>query len=96
MSECMIGNTQIGECQWRSQSGNAAEWGCLDCKRVLADAMAAQLAPIRERARELEATPGRVDEILVSGAERARMIARETLREARDLMGFLPVPGHHD
>ena len=40
--------------------------------------------------------PGRVDEILVSGAERARMIARETLREARDLMGFLPVPGHHD
>ena len=73
-----------------------AEWGCLDCKRVLADAMAAHLAPIRERARELEATPGRVDEILVSGAERARMIARETLRKARDLMGFLPVPGHHD
>jgi tryptophanyl-tRNA synthetase len=67
-----------------------AEWGCLDCKRVLADAMAAHLAPIRERARELEAAPGRVDEILAAGADSARFIARETLREARELMGFLP------
>jgi tryptophanyl-tRNA synthetase len=73
-----------------------AEWGCLDCKRVLADAMAAHFAPIRERAQELEATPGRVDEILSAGADRARFIARETLRQTRELMGFLPVPGHHD
>jgi tryptophanyl-tRNA synthetase len=67
-----------------------AEWGCLDCKRVLADAMATHFAPIRERARELEAAPGRVEEILTTGAERARVLARETLREARELMGFLP------
>ncbi|HTC22838.1 MAG TPA: tryptophan--tRNA ligase [Gemmatimonadales bacterium] len=67
-----------------------AEWGCLDCKRVLADAIVAHFAPIRERAEELAAAPHRVDEILAAGADRARSIARETLREARDLMGFLP------
>jgi hypothetical protein len=31
-----------------------------------------------------------VDEILAAGAERVRIIARETLREVRELMGFLP------
>ena len=37
-----------------------AEWGCLDCKRVLADNMSAALAPIRERAAALRADPDRV------------------------------------
>ena len=67
-----------------------AKWGCLDCKRVLAESMAAHFAPIRERARELEARPERIDEILAAGAAKARSIARETLRQARELMGFLP------
>jgi tryptophanyl-tRNA synthetase len=67
-----------------------AKWGCLDCKRVLADAMAAHFAPIRERARELQARPETIDEILAAGAARARGVARETLRQARELMGFLP------
>jgi tryptophanyl-tRNA synthetase len=70
-----------------------AKWGCLDCKRVLAESMAAHFAPIRERARELEARPGRIDEILAAGAARARGIARDTLRQARELMGFLPARG---
>lgn len=70
-----------------------AQWGCLDCKRVLADNMAAALAPIRERAAELRARPGRVDEILADGAARAGAIARETLQEVRERMGFLqPAP----
>ncbi len=67
-----------------------AKWGCLDCKRELATNMAAAFAPIRERAAELAAGPERVDEILAAGAERARALARETLREVRARMGFLP------
>jgi tryptophanyl-tRNA synthetase len=66
-----------------------AKWGCLDCKRELATNMAVAFAPIRERARELAAAPERLDEILATGAGRARTLARETLREARDRMGFL-------
>ena len=69
-----------------------AKWGCLDCKRELADNMAAALAPIRERAAELTAAPERVDEILATGAERVQSLGRETLREVRERMGFLPRP----
>ncbi len=67
-----------------------AKWGCLDCKRVLADNMIAHFAPIRERARELQARPERVEEILAAGAERARTMARQTMAGVRERMGFLP------
>lgn len=67
-----------------------AKWGCLDCKRVLADNMIAVLAPIRERALELQAQPGLVDQILDGGAAAAGRIARETMREVRERMGLLP------
>ena len=70
-----------------------ALWGCLDCKRVLADNLTAALAPIQERARELAAHPARVTEILGDGAARARRIARETIREVRDRMGLMPPVG---
>jgi tryptophanyl-tRNA synthetase len=71
-----------------------AKWGCLDCKRVLADNMIATLAPIRERALQLQEEPGRVDEILADGAASARRHASDTMREVRDRMGFLPAPGN--
>jgi tryptophanyl-tRNA synthetase len=67
-----------------------AKWGCLDCKRVLADNMIATLAPIRERAFRLQEEPERVDEILADGASTARRMAAETLREVKDRMGLLP------
>jgi tryptophanyl-tRNA synthetase len=67
-----------------------AGWGCLDCKRVLADQMIAALAPVRERAATLQRDPGRVQALLKNGAERARTIARRTMREVRRRMGFLP------
>jgi tryptophanyl-tRNA synthetase len=67
-----------------------AKWGCLDCKRVLAENMSAALAPVRARAAELTADPARVDEILGDGAATARAIAVETLAMVRDRMGFLP------
>jgi tryptophanyl-tRNA synthetase len=66
-----------------------AKWGCLDCKRVLADNMAAALAPIRARAAELAAHPGRVDEILAEGARKASAVAAETLSLVHERMGFM-------
>ena len=69
-----------------------AGWGCLDCKRVLADHMIAALAPIRERAAALRADPKRVEDILRDGAERARAIARATLDEVKRRMGFYSLP----
>ena len=65
-----------------------AKWGCIDCKRVLAENMAETLRPIRERAAELRANESLVSEILAAGADRARSIAADTVREVRDRMGF--------
>lgn len=66
-----------------------AGWGCLDCKRRLADAMIETLAPIRSRAEALKREPAAVDAILTRGAERAHAIASRTLSEAKRRMGFL-------
>ena len=68
----------------------SAGWGCLDCKRVLADNMIAALAPVRERAAAFQARPGHVRDVLATGAARARALARETLGDVGRIMGFLP------
>ena len=66
-----------------------AGWGCLDCKRVLADNMVATLTPIRERAERLKSSPRRIMDVLRAGAERAGGLARETMTQVRKRMGFL-------
>jgi tryptophanyl-tRNA synthetase len=76
-----------------AQNCRTAGWGCLDCKRVLADNMSATLAPIRERAAALQAEPDRVTELLTAGAARARSLAQETMHGVRERMGFLPRGG---
>jgi tryptophanyl-tRNA synthetase len=65
-----------------------AGWGCIDCKKVLAESMEVELVPIRSRASELRARPAAVDEALASGAEKCRRVAKETMRGVRDRMGF--------
>jgi tryptophanyl-tRNA synthetase len=65
-----------------------AGWGCVDCKRVLLDAMDQELVPIRRRAEELRQAPERVDDVLSSGGAACRAIARETIREVRERMGL--------
>ena len=72
-----------------AQQCRSAGWGCLDCKRVLADNMIATLTPIRERAKELRAQPQQVTDILRTGAGKARALARRTMAEVRRRMGFL-------
>lgn len=66
-----------------------AAWGCLDCKKVLAENMTATLAPLRERTVELSADPGRVDQILGDGAVTAAGSAAETMAGVEERMGFL-------
>ncbi|MEO8578568.1 MAG: tryptophan--tRNA ligase, partial [Gemmatimonadales bacterium] len=67
----------------------SAGWGCIDCKKVLHEHMAAELAPIRERAEALKANPSTVHETLAAGAEHAHAVASETLRETKELMGLI-------
>jgi tryptophanyl-tRNA synthetase len=67
----------------------SAGWGCLDCKKILADNMARELAPIRERAARLRSRTHQVREILAAGAAKAREVARETMQEVRERLGLL-------
>jgi tryptophanyl-tRNA synthetase len=66
----------------------SAGWGCIDCKKVLFESMERELAPIRERAAEIRANESQLDQILGDGAAHARSVARETIRETRELMGL--------
>ncbi|HUQ48483.1 MAG TPA: tryptophan--tRNA ligase [Gemmatimonadaceae bacterium] len=65
-----------------------AGWGCIDCKKVLHDAMDRELTPIRSRAMEIRANPSVIDEPLARGAEHAREIAGATMRETKHMMGL--------
>ena len=67
----------------------SAGWGCIDCKKVLLESMMRELGPIRERARDLSAHPARIAEILVQGADRCRVMARETMAAVKTTMGLL-------
>jgi tryptophanyl-tRNA synthetase len=66
-----------------------ASWGCLDCKKVLAQNVADRFEPIRERAAALRANPDAVHDTLRDGAARARTIAAETMHGVRKRMGLL-------
>lgn len=67
---------------------STAAWGCIECKKTLFTHMDAELAPMRDRAAELRASPGAADEALATGAARAGAIAQQTIDEVRGRMGI--------
>ncbi|MDB5084116.1 MAG: tryptophan--tRNA ligase, partial [Bacilli bacterium] len=60
--------------------------GCSACKQLLSQNIVDLLGPMQERRREYVDHPKRVDEILLAGTQRARAIAKETMREVREAM----------
>jgi tryptophanyl-tRNA synthetase len=63
-----------------------AEIGCIDCKKLVADAMVQRLFPIWEKRRALEAQPHLVEDVVRDGAKRASDVAGPTLEEAKTAM----------
>jgi len=61
-----------------------------DLKNAVADAVVAELTPIRERFGELMADGTAVGEALTAGAHRAREVAGPTMQAVRERVGFLP------
>ena len=66
-----------------------ADIGCVEHKTILAEQINATLKSFRERRAELAAKPKYVTDVLTDGAQRARIIARETIREVKEKMGLL-------
>ncbi len=67
----------------------SAKIGCVDCKMLLAREINSTLKPFRERRAAIAAKPQYVADVLADGAQRARVIARETLREVKQKMGLM-------
>lgn len=60
--------------------------GCVECKQTMAASLNVALEPIREKRRELEASPETIDAIIEAGNRKARKIARGTMEEVREVV----------
>lgn len=67
----------------------SAAIGCIECKGWAADAIVAELAPIRERRLRYEQDLGLVYDILDDGAVRARCRAGQTMKEVKGAMNLI-------
>ena len=74
---------------WAETGCKSAGIGCLNCKQPVIDAIQREQAPWRERANEILANPKQVHWIVELGTERARSVARKTLKEVRAAMGLV-------
>lgn len=60
-----------------------------ELKEELANAIYKKLLPIQEKRKQFEEDPEKVDRIIKDGAEKARKIAKDTLKEVKEKMGLL-------
>jgi tryptophanyl-tRNA synthetase len=60
--------------------------GCVDCKKRFAANLNRHLEPFRAKRAELASKPDYVSDVLEDGAQRARVIAQQTMAEVREAM----------
>lgn len=65
----------------------AGKIGCVACKKYLTENIDKVLAPYRENRKYWE-EEGKVEQVLIEGAEKARKTASETMNEVREVMGI--------
>jgi tryptophanyl-tRNA synthetase len=73
---------------WVVQGCTSAGIGCLDCKQPVIDAILKEQQPWRERAEQYLANPKQVHWIVEMGTERARTVAKQTMKDVREAMGL--------
>ncbi|MBF0118752.1 MAG: tryptophan--tRNA ligase [Desulfobacterales bacterium] len=60
-----------------------AQIGCVECKKILAKNLSSALAPIREKRIYYESHPEIVAELIMTGGNKARKVAKATMEEVR-------------
>ena len=73
---------------WVQIGCKSASIGCIECKQPVIEAVIKELKPIQERAAQYAEDPTLVKNIVAEGCEKARKLARETMRDVRDAMGL--------
>ncbi len=61
-----------------------------DLKKQLAEDMIRFISPIREKIQEYQAHPEKIMEVRMKGAEKARKVAAQTLKDVQDIIGITP------
>jgi tryptophanyl-tRNA synthetase len=77
-----------GTRDWVQAGCRSAGIGCLDCKQPVIDRVLGEQGPMRERAQKYLDDPTLVRSIVADGCDKARELARETMREVREAMGL--------
>jgi tryptophanyl-tRNA synthetase len=73
---------------WVVQGCTTAGIGCLDCKQPVIESILKEQQPWRDRAEQYLANPKQVHWIVEMGTERARTVARQTMKDVREAMGL--------
>ena len=73
---------------WVQQGCKSAGIGCIECKQPVIDGVLAEQRPMQERAKMYLEDPTLVRNIVADDCERAREVARETMRDVREAMGL--------
>jgi tryptophanyl-tRNA synthetase len=73
---------------WVVRGCTTAGIGCLECKQPVIDGIVREQQPWRERAEPYLTDPKRVHWIVEVGTERARTVARRTMKDVREAMGL--------
>ena len=73
---------------WVVKGCTSAGIGCLDCKQPVIDAILKEQQPWRERAETYLTNPKQIHQIVEMGTERARTVARQTMKDVREAMGL--------
>ena len=74
--------------EWVKNGCKTASMGCIECKQPVIDSITKELEPINERAKKYSESPELIQSIIGEGCEKARKIARDTMRDVREVMGI--------
>ncbi len=73
---------------WVQTGCKSGAIGCIECKQPVIEGVLKELKPMQERAAQYAEDPTLVKNIVSEGCEKARKVARETMRDVRDAMGL--------
>jgi tryptophanyl-tRNA synthetase len=74
--------------EWVQHGCRSAGIGCIECKTPVIESVLEELKPIQERAAQYAEDTTLVKNVVAEGCERARKLARETMRDVREVMGL--------
>jgi tryptophanyl-tRNA synthetase len=78
--------TNEEECKTVCEECKAGKRGCVACKKQLAQNIISTLEPMKERRKYYEERPELVDQILKEGTNKAREVAKQTMKEVKQAM----------